>query len=245
MNDLDIKVIASGSSGNCSIIDNKIMIDIGIKKKDRELLIPFLDDIKVIIITHRHTDHIQIPMMKWIIEEYPDITFMYIEDVRYFLDEKLIRKQKGETIPIEVPKEHILELNKLYNLGFVKFKTVGIEHDVPNIGLYMAFKNGDRLFYATDTHDLNNVRIPSKTNYIMIEHHHLDWHYDQIIEEKMNDESEPYIHELQAKNVHQSFEQANDFLLANKIKAATVYRMHMSSDEYYRDMDLIYEFKGE
>ena len=60
----EYNLIASGSSGNCIIYKKHIMVDIGIKKKDKDLIEPYLDDIKVIIITHRHSDHLQLPLMK-------------------------------------------------------------------------------------------------------------------------------------------------------------------------------------
>ena len=234
-------LIASGSSGNCIIYNETVMVDIGIKLKDKELITPYLDNIKVIIITHRHSDHIQIHLMKWIINNYPDIMFMYIQDVRDYLDEKLVRKVKGETVQIEVPKEMIIEPMKLYNLGFMKFQPIEVYHDVPNIALYMVFKGQHKIFHATDTHTLEGIRIPRDTSVIALEHHHKEEHYDELIAEKVL--LGEFSHEIGAKNVHMSFEDAKQFLLDNQIENATVLRLHMSSDEYYEDIDIEYNFK--
>lgn len=61
-----VKVIASGSTGNCTYIEtasNKILIDAGISKKtiESELLAINVDfsDIDTILITHEHDDHIR------------------------------------------------------------------------------------------------------------------------------------------------------------------------------------------
>ena len=233
-------LIRSGSDGNCIIYKEQVMVDIGIKLKDRELIVPYLDNIKVIIITHRHSDHIQIPLMKWIIENYPEITFMYIEDVREYLDEKLVRKVKGETVQIEVPKEVIIEPNKIYNLGILKFQPINLYHDVPNIALYIHFKDGYKVFHATDTHTLEGISIPSNTDLIAIEHHHIEEHYEKLIEEKVM--LGEYSHEIGAKNVHMSFEDAIEFLKRNNIEGSKVLRLHMSSDEFYENMEVEYNF---
>lgn len=220
------------------------MVDIGVKLKDRELIIPFLDDIKVIIITHRHFDHIQLPLMKWLIKEFPNITYMYLQDVKDMLNERLIRRLNGETINIEVPKEIIIEPKKVYNLGFVKFQPISIYHDVPNIALYFKFEDGKSIFHATDTFNLDGIRIPSDTNLVAIEHHHITKHYQKVIAEKQ--ENEEYSHEIGAINSHMSFEDAEEFLVRNNVEGAKVLRLHLSSDDFYKDIDIEYVFtKGE
>lgn len=233
---MNYNLISTGSKGNCIIYKDNVMVDIGIKAKDKELIIPFLDSVKVIIITHRHSDHIQIPMMKWLVEEYPNIMFMFNQDVKYFLDEKLVKKVKGESVQIEIPRFMIIEPLKIYNLGIMKFQAINLYHDVPNIALVMTFEDGYKIFHATDTHTLEGITISSDTDLVAIEHHHEEEHYANLIAEKvMNDK---YSHEMGADNVHMSFETAKEFLDRNKLFGSTVLRLHMSSDEYYKDYDI-------
>ena len=69
--DFKLKVIGSGSSGNCTYIehgDDKILVDAGISrtriKKALEEIGVSLDEITAIFITHAHSDHIQhLPML--------------------------------------------------------------------------------------------------------------------------------------------------------------------------------------
>ena len=63
---MKVKVLASGSTGNCTYIettDQKIIIDAGISKKMIELELDnigvSLSEIKTILITHEHDDHIR------------------------------------------------------------------------------------------------------------------------------------------------------------------------------------------
>ena len=61
-----VSVLSSGSKGNCTLIENdntKILIDLGVTKsyveKKLEELEVDIKEIKAILITHTHVDHIQ------------------------------------------------------------------------------------------------------------------------------------------------------------------------------------------
>lgn len=46
------EILKTGSKGNCIIVENVFALDIGIPYKTIK---PYLDDIKMIFISHRHT----------------------------------------------------------------------------------------------------------------------------------------------------------------------------------------------
>ena len=52
---MDYNILASGSKGNCTIINNFIAIDMGIPFSQ---LKPYYKMLKVVFITHQHSDHI-------------------------------------------------------------------------------------------------------------------------------------------------------------------------------------------
>ncbi len=61
-----VKVLASGSTGNCTYVEttnHKILIDVGISKKNIEQALAEVDvnfdEINVLLITHEHDDHIK------------------------------------------------------------------------------------------------------------------------------------------------------------------------------------------
>lgn len=61
-----IKILASGSTGNCTYVetaDHKLLIDVGISKKAIESGLESigisLDRIDTLLITHEHDDHIR------------------------------------------------------------------------------------------------------------------------------------------------------------------------------------------
>ena len=63
---MKVKVIASGSTGNCTYVetkDHKILIDTGISKKGIEMALNSMNvefkEIDTVLITHEHDDHIR------------------------------------------------------------------------------------------------------------------------------------------------------------------------------------------
>ena len=51
---MNYNILASGSSGNCTIINDFIAIDMGITFKQIK---PYYKNLKIIFITHKHSDH--------------------------------------------------------------------------------------------------------------------------------------------------------------------------------------------
>lgn len=243
---MNYRVIASGSSGNCVIYKDIVMIDLGIKLKDKELITPFLDSLKIILLTHEHSDHIQMPLLKWIIENYPNIMIAYPEYMQDFMNEHLVKYNRStkEYEQIEIPKFKVIEIGKNYNFGLFKLTTVNLYHDVDNCAYYIRFIEDDySVFHATDTYTLDNIKIPHTTSLIAIEHHHKTKHYNKVIEEKISEGK--HSHEIGARNVHLSFEDAEEFLKRNKLYGSEVLRLHVSSHEYYKDIELSYIYEGD
>ena len=63
----NIKIHATGSKGNMIQIDNTI-IDLGITKSKALKLVNF-DEIDEVFISHKHTDHFYLPLVKEVIEK--------------------------------------------------------------------------------------------------------------------------------------------------------------------------------
>lgn len=246
-------VITTGSKGNCIIYKDIVMVDLGVKLKDRELITPYLDTVKIILLTHEHTiDHLQFPLLKWIVKNYPNIMIAYPDYLDEFILENMVeynRKTK-EYDPIIIKKKKVLDIRTKYNFGLFKLNILSLYHDVPNVGYYFTFADGYKIFHATDTHTLEGITIPSTTNLIGTEHHHIEEHYNKLIDdlkqERIDDpDNSKFIHEIGARNSHLSWEQNTEFLIRNKIENATVLRLHPSSNEYYKDIELEYTFKYE
>jgi hypothetical protein len=49
---MEYEILASGSSGNCAIINHSIAIDMGISFKKIE---PYVNDLQLVLLTHIHS----------------------------------------------------------------------------------------------------------------------------------------------------------------------------------------------
>lgn len=155
---LDYKVIASGSKGNCVAIEN-VMVDCGVPfKKIKDVLY----DIDVLLITHRHSDHISLSTYKHIRKDFPNITVITNEDVS-----DLLEGDVDEIINIREPVE-------AFGYEFHAFNCV---HDVMAYGYYWRWENEETgetadIIYATDTRDFRFAPREMKFDYLFLESNH-------------------------------------------------------------------------
>lgn len=116
---LEIHMLASGSSGNCSIVeydDDAIMIDAGISYKRIKSLMELAGieghKIKSLLITHEHMDHIygagataralDVPIMTNI----PTFKASNLGDVRFTPISKMLRFSVGSIMVTSIPTSH-------------------------------------------------------------------------------------------------------------------------------------------
>ena len=140
------KIIASGSKGNAVIVGD-MLFDCGVgynKLKDE------LYDIKYLLITHRHTDHLNVKTYQKIVKDFPRIKTIGNYDVSRLVHLKEI---VGDSTKIKL-KDRVIE----------SFPCV---HDVPCHGFVVTIK-GKKLIYATDTQSLEHAP-KVKYDYFFIE----------------------------------------------------------------------------
>lgn len=141
----DFTIIESGSNpGNCTVLDKHIMIDCGLSIKRVKQTIN-LPDIKIAIVTHRHTDHVKYPLIKALAKQG---TFLYLPQAvvdtftknypdnplsptQYQTLESLSRKS------IQVDDDHLIT--------FIPQK----HEDLVNYAIYVK-KDNETFLYATD-----------------------------------------------------------------------------------------------
>lgn len=64
---MNVKILASGSSGNAVVLNNNILIDAGLTIKAFDAY--RLEDIEVLIVTHHHGDHMKLPLLRNLINK--------------------------------------------------------------------------------------------------------------------------------------------------------------------------------
>lgn len=209
------KIIASGSKGNCTIIENSIAIDMGVSFK---ALGDYKQRIKVVLLTHCHADHFNQSTIKALAQQRPSIKFICAP----FLAKKLYELVGKDRV-------WVLSIGGLYNLtkeGSIKLSCFKLKHDVPNVG-WRIMINGQKCIYATDTGsmEVDGKKIVAR-NYdlYLIEANYLT---QEAINRSIKKKAQGlYSYELRAMNNHLSKEQCDEFLSENMGKNSEFVYMH-------------------
>ena len=193
-----INIISTGSKGNATVINNEILIDCGVPFKAIKSIYKSL---KIVLLTHIHSDHFSKPTIKILAHERPLIKFICCE---WLLPDLL---------NCGVAKQQIwlLQLNKLYDLGLCKVSPFKLYHDVKNCG-WRVFVNNKKIIYATDTRTLNGVTALNYDLYL-IEGNYSEEEITKRIAKKQA--LNQYCYELNVIDRHLSVEQASEWLLEN------------------------------
>lgn len=195
-NNFDYNIVGSSSKGNCLIFNKYLVIDIGVSYKQIE---KYLKDLKIILLTHIHSDHFCKTTIKKIAFEKPTI--------KWVCGEWLVK----ELVDLGVLKKNIfiVKHNKAYNFGLFNLIPLETYHDVRNMSYRIDFMP-TTIYYATDTSKLDYHICLKKLDYYFVEKNYDNEEIDKRIEEKkINGE---YIYEIRVKNSHLSSEEVNNFL---------------------------------
>lgn len=166
---MQVAVLSSGSKGNSTLIqteNTKILIDLGVSKtyieKNMEELEVEPKEIKAILITHTHVDHIQ--GLKVFLKKYnPDI---YVtEDIYNLLQE------------YDLNANYIIYKDKDFEIEDIKVTVIKTSHDVKGSVGFILESSGKSCVYITDTGYINNRYFEKLYNhdlYIMESNHDVE-----------------------------------------------------------------------
>ena len=206
------QVISSGSEGNAVIYNNAIMVDCGVTLK---ALQEVKRSLKIILLTHKHSDHLKIRTLQRLQAERPTL-----------------RVACGDFLLEELPcikNIDVLQVGKIYDYGAFKVSPVKLYHDVPNFGWRIFLPNGQKIFHATDTVHLEGITAKGYDLYA-IEHNYCEEYIQEAIEEaRANGE---YTHAYGNINTHLSIQQARAFIDKNRKESSEVLELHKSRSFY-------------
>lgn len=203
---MQYKIISSGSKGNCVII-NDVMVDCGVPFKNIK---DDLYDIKYLILTHIHSDHIRPSTLESIKKMFPRIQIIGNYEVHRDFGVSKIANAGFEIVT-----------NDYTFLPFECF------HDVLCYGYTWEF-DGEEIIYATDTSSLKNAP-DKKYDLIMIESNYDEKKLDAIAGNFATRGYNPYSN---AKR-HLSTQQAKTFYYTHrKNKDSEFVELHRSSRFY-------------
>lgn len=147
----DVSIIATGSSGNLNIIDGVIAIDAGIPARDAG---PHLSAVEHILISHRHKDHLNPPVVRWLMRNRPTVLRFGLHMNASCWDMIAATGQwGGEAVAMrrtDLLDEHTHTSLKT-SKGVYTLDTYPLVHDVPIQGFVLTNPEGETLIHATDT----------------------------------------------------------------------------------------------
>lgn len=143
-----LKVLGSGSSGNCYILESDteaLIIEAGVPLKEVKVSLGFnVRKIVGVVVSHSHGDHA-----------------------------KYVSEYEKAGIPVYKPYEGRLPFDVYGNFFFKDFE---LEHDVPCVGFYLRHPEIGTLVYASDTEyikwrfkDINHILVEANYSDDLIE----------------------------------------------------------------------------
>lgn len=203
---MQYNIISTGSKGNAVLI-NDVLVDCGIPFKH---LKPHLYNVKYLLFTHIHSDHINPTALRNIRKLFPHIRVIGNYEVAQHFE-----------------VDHIINAGYPIELGDYTFEAFECVHDVVTYGYTWEFE-GLSIIYATDTNTLENAPI-KKYDYLFLESN-----YDPVKLEMARGKRHQFGYDAYAGGLrHLSTTDCKTFYYMNRRdKDSPLIELHMSSRFY-------------
>lgn len=197
------EILATGSTGNCTIINGWVAIDMGIPYKK---LKKHVSGLRLVLLTHEHGDHFNRSTIRTLARERPALRFGCCE---WLVNRLLILGVKKAQIDVYTPGK----LTR-YPDGALNVFPVETPHDVRNCAykLSLGEPDGGTLFYATDCGSLDGIEAKGFDLYLVEANHTAAEIEIRVATKEARGE---FAYERRAAENHLSWEQAVDWLAEN------------------------------
>ena len=217
-----VEILGTGSTGNAVLIDDTIMIDCGLGVNK---LLPYLQNVRHLFITHRHSDHLNISVLKNIAKKVSKSIIRFGLHVNSDCYDMIERKapEIAEMIESERLTSHSLLDLKIDGVEY-KIETYPLYHDVENQG-FVITKNGKTLIHATDTSTMKDA--PNRQFDVIL----VEGNYDEskLIEYLKSDDRE--VRYRAARNLrHLSIQAHENFVKSHSHPETVSLMLHESYD---------------
>lgn len=207
---MKLKVVGSGSKGNCYIVHNDeeaLIIECGVRMKDIKEALDFkLGKVVGCLVTHSHQDHCK--GAKEVLAAGIDIHCL---------------KETSDAIGISSHRIRVLEPENAFNVGNFMVLPFPLLHDVPSVGFLIEHPEAGRFCFITDT-KYTEFTFPGLQN-IIVEANFCE----DILEERVISGEEHKILGKRIRNSHMSIQTCKGFLKANDLsKVNNILLIHLS-----------------
>lgn len=208
------EIIQTGSSGNAVLFGGCVLVDCGVSYKKIE---PYLDSIKLVLLTHVHGDHFKPSTIRRLALEKPKLLFVGGYHMAHPLVEASVPKRQI----------YIVEPRKLYGFGICNVIPFELEHDVPNLGYKIQFPDW-KVFYATDMANLNGISAKDYDLYAVEANYQKD-----EIKARMDEKAAEgvYAYEHRVLRNHMSKEDCDNWLVRNMGPKSEFMYLHCHKEE--------------
>lgn len=208
------EIIQTGSTGNCTVLENILALDMGVAFKK---VAPYMRDLQLVFVSHEHGDHFKESTIRNLARSRPMLRFCGGEFlVQKFLD--------AGVSPRNID---ILEIGTTYDYGVFKIEPIPLNHDVPNFGL-RVFMKGQKAVYIVDTGHLEGVEARGYDLYL-VEANHTTAEIEARAAEKLS--AGEYSYEIRAAENHLSYEQTIEWLTENMDSRGIWVPMHQHVEQ--------------
>ncbi len=206
---MNYKIISSCSTGNAVIIRDYVLVDCGVSFKR---LAKYYKKLKLVLLTHIHSDHLKKETIKKLALERPTLRFACCE----WLLEPLLE------CGVQRKNIDVLEIGTKYDYKLLKVVPIKLYHDVPQCGYRILFDDY-KVIYMTDTRTVEGISAKNYDLYLIEGNYDEDEIKERI---KRKQENFEYIYEFRAKDSHLSIQQASEFLMNNMGEKSEYVLMH-------------------
>ena len=204
---IDYNVLATGSTGNCILLENEVMVDCGVPYKT---VAPYIGGLRIVLLTHIHSDHFRPSTLRRLSLEKPLLKFACCDWLAKPLVDAGVEKRQ-----IDILKPRMLyTFTKKVNDQVVSICNaipVELHHDVPNCGYKLFFPKG-KVFVATDTGSLAGISAKDY-DLLMVESNYEDDEIQARMDAKLAEGM--YAYERRVIQYHLSKRQADDWIYKN------------------------------
>ena len=207
---MEIKALASGSAGNCYLINSELMIECGISIDRIRKGCGFrLTEIKACLISHEHQDHCKA-----------------VKDLMKAGIDCYMSQGTMEALGVSGHRVNIIKAKQQFRLGTWTILPFETQHDVAEpLGFLLANQDGEKCLYLSDTMYCK-YRFQGLTHIMIEANYSLD-----IL--KRNVEAGLVPKELKSRILksHFSLENVKKFLLTNDLsKVEAIFLLHLSDN---------------
>lgn len=196
---MNYNIISTGSKGNAVVIGGEILVDCGVPFS---ALKGVYKDIKLVLLTHIHSDHFVPSTIRHLHENRPSLRFACCKWLVKDLLDCGVSKYSID----------VLEIGTRYDYGAFKVAPVKLYHNVPNAG-YRLYCGSEKVFYATDTSTLAGIKAKNYDLYMVEANYEPEKIIEAINEKKRKGE---YAYELNVLKNHLSKPDCDEFIRNNR-----------------------------